>query len=189
MPSMASRGMVHVFASGGTGRAYRPAPCVRCGNTHTRSWPLCDECQGLVLAFTVYGAAKPRGSKIAGVSSKGKRFVRDSSKASYPWMADVRRAAADAWGERELLLGPLRVDLDFYQARPASHYGSGRNAERMKPSAPPRPIVAPDKGKLERGVIDAMQGIVYRNDSQIVEGDARKWYGVPERCEIRIAAL
>lgn len=142
-----------------------------------------------MIEFVIYGEAQPRGSKIAGVSSKGRRFVRDTNPKSYPWMADVKRAAAEAMGERELFLGPLRVDLDFYLPRPAGHFGTGRNAGSVKPSAPARPIVAPDVLKLARGTLDAMESIVYRNDAQVVEGDARKFYGSPARCEVRVARV
>lgn len=182
------------------GVVYVEAPCVRCGigmsvsadglrTADTALWPLCGRCRGLALAFTVYGEPEPRGSKVAGISKKGKRYYRDTNPASYPWMDDVKRAAAEAMVDRELLIGAVRVDLDFYLKRPKAHFGSGRNAALVKASSPARPIVAPDKGKLERGVLDALEGIVYGNDAQVVEGDSRKFYGNPTRCEIRITAL
>ena len=34
-----------------------------------------------------------------------------------------------------------------------------------------------------------MQGVVYANDSQIVEQTVAKYYGEPERCEITVRPL
>lgn len=142
-----------------------------------------------IVSFTVYGQPQPRGSKVVGRTKNGRSYVRDSAKGSYPWMKDVAQAAGIAMIGKPLLTGPVRVDLDFYRARPKAHYGSGKNAEVLKASAPKRPIVAPDAGKLARGVQDAMKGSVYRDDAQIVEETHRKFYGTPERCEIRVYAL
>ncbi len=149
-----------------------------------------------VLAFIVYGNPEPRGSKTAGIGKGGRRFMRDSNPKSYPWMRDVAQAAGIAMHESKalpfhgsLFRGPLRVDVDFYLPRPKGHFGSGRNEGNVKASAPTRPITKPDKGKLERGTLDALEGIVYANDAQVVEGDSRKFYGEPARCEIRIFDL
>ncbi len=136
----------------------------------------------LLIGFTVYGKPEPRGSKTG-------KFHRDSNTKSYPWMSKVSELAAAVMEDQPLFTGALRIDLDFYLARPQGHYGSGRNANQLKPSAPPRPFTKPDVGKLARGTIDAMEGIVYRNDSQQVEGELRKFYGAPTRCEIRISAV
>jgi Holliday junction resolvase RusA-like endonuclease len=136
----------------------------------------------LLLGFTVFGKPEPRGSKTG-------KFHRDSNTKSYPWMSKVSEIAALAMEEQPLFTGALRIDLDFYLARPQGHYGSGRNADKLKPSAPTRPCTKPDVGKLARGTIDAMEGVVFRNDSQQVEGEPRKFYGAPTRCEVRISKV
>ncbi len=141
------------------------------------------------LSIVVYGNPEPRGSKTAGIGKGGRRFMRDSNPKSYPWMRDVAQAAGIAMRAQPLLRGPLRVDVDFYLPRPKGHFGTGKNAGKVRPSAPSRPITKPDKGKLERGTLDALEGIVYANDSQVVEGDSRKFYGEPVRCELRVYAL
>lgn len=135
-----------------------------------------------LLKFVVYGKPEPRGSKTG-------KFHRDSNPKSYPWMSKVTEAAAEAMQGRPLFTGPLRIDIDFFLPRPAGHYGSGRNAEQLKPSSPARPMTKPDVGKLARGTIDAMEGTVFRNDSQQVEGEPRKFYGSPLRCEVLISEV
>jgi Holliday junction resolvase RusA-like endonuclease len=163
--------------------------------THSIFFPVTGVTLTPTLTFTVYGNPQPRGSKTAGFS-KGRTFMRDSNPKSYPWMRDVAQAAGIAMRNAdgfpvayELMRGALRVDVDFYLPRPKGHFGSGKNAGNVKASAPSRPITKPDKGKLERGTLDALEGVVYANDAQVVEGDSRKFYGEPARCEIRIFEL
>lgn len=95
-------------------------------------------------------------------------------------------------GERlsdDLLTGPLAVEFVFYRARPKGHFRTGRLAHQLRPFAAPYPATRPDALKLARGVEDALQGVIYRDDAQIVEETLRKEYGTPERAEIRIWAL
>jgi hypothetical protein len=48
------------------------------------------------------------------------------------------------------------MSLVFVKPRPKAHYGTGRNAEVLKDSAPAAPGVKPDTGKLARAVEDAL---------------------------------
>ena len=77
--------------------------------------------------------------------------------------------------------GPVKVELNFYLPRPKGHYGSGRNCNKLKPSAPGRPAVKPDIDKLVRACLDAMTGLVFRDDSQVVTVVARKLYASDSR--------
>ncbi len=77
--------------------------------------------------------------------------------------------------------GPVKVELNFYLPRPAGHYGTGRNFNTLKPSAPGRPAVKPDVDKLVRACLDAMTGLVFRDDSQVVTIVARKLYASDSR--------
>jgi predicted short-subunit dehydrogenase-like oxidoreductase (DUF2520 family) len=43
--------------------------------------------------------------------------------------------------------------------------------------------------KLARGVEDALTGIVWRDDAQIVVEHLEKRYGSPARCEVRVKYL
>jgi len=96
-----------------------------------------------------------------------------------PWRSSVAAAAALAMDEREALIGPVRLELAFRVQRPHGHYGTGRNADKLRPSAPAVPITNPDLDKLVRAVLDALTGIVYRDDAQVVELEVVKRYGPP----------
>lgn len=71
---------------------------------------------------------------------------------------------------------PVDLLVTFSLGRPANHWGTGRNASALKPSAPQYPTVAPDLDKLARAVGDALKGVAYADDAQIVDLTARKRY-------------
>ena len=137
------------------------------------------------LQFTVYGEAQPAGSKTAGVSRQGKVFVRDSAKRGQPWRRQVAQVAGAAMNGTGLLDGALELSVIFTVPRPKSHYG----ARGLRPSAPEHPTKRPDVTKLLRAIEDSLTGIVWRDDSQVVHQHARKRYGEPACCEVRVVEL
>jgi Holliday junction resolvase RusA-like endonuclease len=143
-----------------------------------------------LLKLTVFGTPEAAGSKRAfGWQAKDGRSgtnVVDANPRAAGWKKQVAQHAGEAMEGRELLEGPLKVRLTFYRKRPAGHYGSGRNAHVLKPSAAPYPTSKPDALKLARGVEDALTGAIYRDDSQIVTELLEKRYGTPERVEIEV---
>ena len=121
------------------------------------------------IEFTVIGRPQQRGSKRA-ILPKGARYPRiiDDNKRSGPWMAQVRDSAHNAY-RGELLLGAIRLDAIFRLKRPQTHYGTGRNAGKLKASAPVIHTQSPDLAKLIRCLEDALTGVIYRDDRQIFE--------------------
>jgi Holliday junction resolvase RusA-like endonuclease len=77
----------------------------------------------------------------------------------------------------EPLTGPLRVRFNFQLLRPKGHYKTGKNAGNVKDSfINAMPTVKPDLTKLIRSTEDALSGILFRDDCQIVETLAKKDY-------------
>ena len=73
--------------------------------------------------------------------------------------------------------GAVGVSIVFTLPRPKSHYGTGRNAGKLKSSAPehhtgPRA----DIDNLVKAVLDALTGIIYHDDGQVVRVFAAKHY-------------
>lgn len=146
------------------------------------------------VSFTVYGKAEPAGSKRAFVNPKtGRAIVTDANAKSRPWKSQVSDAAIEAMTTggvdgsrvlelRPLLEGPLLLYITFYLPRPKGHYGKNG----VRPSAPPYPAVRPDTTKLLRAIEDALTGIVWRDDAQVVTQHAAKVYGEPARVEIHV---
>lgn len=146
------------------------------------------------VEFTVYGTPRPAGSKRAvPVGKKGgpKRWVvTDDNKKSAPWKDQVSQVAGEAMEATGvgLLDGPLAVVFRFVVNRPKGHLNS-RGELNAAGRRRPYPTVKPDALKLARGVEDAMSGVVYRDDAQIVRELLEKDYGSPERVEIRVYEL
>lgn len=135
--------------------------------------------------LTVYGTPAPAGSKK--VVPLGSRYgVVDASKRSAPWKKEIRQAAGREANGKPVMDGPLAIRIRFFVRRPQGHFGTGRNAGVVKGSAPAFPTVKPDVLKLARAVEDALSGIAYRDDAQIVTEVLEKRYGTPERVEIMI---
>lgn len=136
------------------------------------------------IAFVVHGHPEPAGSKRS--VPMGQRWgVIDANPKSKGWKGKVEQVAGEFWAGRPLLQGPLRVEFCFFVQRPKAHFSAKGG---VKATAPAYPTTKPDVLKLSRGVEDALSGVIYRDDAQIVEEVLSKRYG-PERVEIRIVEL
>ena len=118
----------------------------------------------------VLGVPVPQGSKRV----FNGRLVDVNDRKLKDWRALVGQMAAGS--SSSLLTGPVFVKLDFYLPRPKGHYGSGRNADVLRPSAPLVPQVKPDIDKLVRACLDALTGMAFRDDCQVAAITARKFY-------------
>lgn len=137
------------------------------------------------LDIWVPGIPQPGGSKNGFYNPKlGRVIITDSNKKVKPWRAAVSQVASEAVAT--MLEGPLRMRMDFVFPRPKGHFGSGKNAGVLKRNAPPFPAVKPDATKLLRSTEDALKGILWKDDSQIVTQAATKRYGEQAGCRIRV---
>ena len=139
-----------------------------------------------MIRFTVIGQPEPAGSK-RGFSVGGKVRIVDANRKAAPWKQAVACAGWDAMEGRQPITGPVEASFTFYRVRSAGHYGTGRNAGKLKASAPTAPYTRPDVLKLTRGAEDALSGICYRDDAQIVSERLDKRWGRPARVEIEIS--
>jgi crossover junction endodeoxyribonuclease RusA len=90
------------------------------------------------------------------------------------------------------LEGPVRVVADFYLPRPKGHYGTGRNAGRVRDSAPGYPEHRPDLDKLARALLDGLgMGGAWADDCQVTHLHVSKLYadGIPPGCRVTITEL
>lgn len=140
------------------------------------------------IQFTAYGLAKPAGSKRAfafvGKDNRPHARVVDACAAGKSWQHVVASAARDAY-DGPLVSGAVTMTLVFYFPRPAGHSGK----KGLKASAPAFHTKRPDALKLARGVEDALTGVAYVDDSQIVQEHLFKNYGEPARVEVLIQSL
>jgi Holliday junction resolvase RusA-like endonuclease len=145
------------------------------------------------VRFVVFGRPQGKGSKrVLPVRSSGKIVLVDSNRNARPWANRVADSAAEAMRRDKrsgLVRSAVSVELLFCFLRPKGHYGSGRNAAKIKRGAPSHMVTMPDVDKLCRCALDALTGVVIVDDSQIVELIASKVYSEPERCEVSVRAL
>lgn len=153
-----------------------------------------------MIEFTVFGVAQPRGSKSPWVPkradgspvTKNGRIVvatMDSNKRSRSWMNDVRAAAAEAY-RGELLTGAVRLSVAFYLPRPKGHFRQGKHAGKLRETAPAWHTQKPDCDKLSRGVQDALIGLLYRDDSQVVQlVVAKNWTDAQAHTLVRVEQI
>jgi Holliday junction resolvase RusA-like endonuclease len=129
------------------------------------------------FSFFVAGHPVPGGSKRpVRAGGTGKILLIDDAKGNKQWRQHVTYDASRSCPGGPLA-GPLEARFEFIVSRPRSHYGTGRNIGKVRASAPPYPIVKPDTTKLVRSTEDALKGICWNDDSQIVRQFASKSYG------------
>ncbi|MDB5042208.1 MAG: hypothetical protein JWN27_2934 [Candidatus Eremiobacteraeota bacterium] len=122
----------------------------------------------------VYGIAIPQGNKSAFVVN-GRAVMREGrSSEAYERFKSWREAvasAARAWiaanGSPPPLDGPVVMWARFYLPRPKS-----------LPKRITLPTSRPDAGKLGRNVEDALTGLIFTDDSRIVDSHIYKRYAI-----------
>lgn len=132
------------------------------------------------FTFRVLGTPVPQGS----VKAFGSRVVANNEHALGSWRSDVASAAQRAKPADWDINAAISLRCEFVFPRPLSHYGTGKNATKLKPSAPRYHVKTPDVDKLVRGVADSIGDAVARvllnNDSQIVTLYAAKRYSTDD---------
>lgn len=122
-----------------------------------------DVHDGVIVVCFVPGKPAPQGSK----RHVGRGILVESSKEVGPWRERVALAVYNAMPRRPLADGAVGVSLRFVIPRPKS-------ASKTKPIPA---VKRPDVDKLSRAVLDALTGVVFSDDSQVVELLAVKQIG------------
>jgi len=128
------------------------------------------------VSFFVPGIPKPGGSKRAFIPKGWKRaIITEDCKGNKDWRASVAQVASEHIYAP--FLKDLKVEFTFYMPRPKSHYNAKGFIKGSFLSTPH--TKKPDLTKLIRASEDAMTGIVWHDDSQIIEFPrARKLYAM-----------
>lgn len=141
-----------------------------------------------VIAFSVFGRPATQGSKVPVIIRRkggapvigrnGQPIVRtiDDNPRLSDWRRQVSATAREHFTD-ELFTGAVSLALTFHRPRPKSHYRTGRHAGELRPDAPAYPTSKPDTIKLARAIEDALTGIVWQDDSQVVDHVLRKRWG------------
>lgn len=130
----------------------------------------------MVTRFHVPGVPAPQGSKTP--------FGTEANPRTRPWRAAISAEASIAHNGGPVLNEPVAVVANFFFPRPKSHYGTGKNAQMLKDTAPTYHTGHPDLDKLQRALGDALTGTVLRDDKLIASWITTKCYGDPAGVDV-----
>lgn len=148
------------------------------------------------ISFTVNDIPQPGGSKKAFMNPKTNRIVvTEDCAANAGWRASVIYSAKLAKAAGGLtadhrMYGPLCLTIRFYMRRPGGHYGTGKNAGKVKKNAPVYHTTRPDLTKLTRSTEDALTlAGIWGDDSQVAVQILHKLYAATSFAEIEIEEI
>ncbi len=114
----------------------------------------------------------------------GKRMY--NKKKLVDWMNYVSLMAKQAMKGRDPLLGAVHMNLTIYRHVPTS-WNKKRTSDALKGYV--FPVTTPDRSNHLKPIEDALNGIVYGDDSQIVSGMTNKRYAERDYVEIEVWSL
>jgi len=130
-----------------------------------------------MIRIRAYGIPAPQGSK----KSFGNGYFVEASQRVLPWRESVKEATLRDY-DGEPLSGPIEISILFLFPRPKKHFGTGKNAKKLKLNAPVF-VTEKNKGdieKLERAVYDGLSqssgGTAILDDCLVVKNTNMKRY-------------
>jgi Holliday junction resolvase RusA-like endonuclease len=135
---------------------------------------------GESITILVEGVPAPKGSFRISSRGRGRRpIVRKDSAKTEAWEQSVKWEASH-WmrghERRPFTDRALSMVVYFRMPRPSSHYVHPAGKLIRKSKADSVPSVKPDIDKLLRSTFDALEGVMYDQDSRIVSVKAHKGY-------------
>lgn len=133
----------------------------------------------MALEFTVFGSARPQGSKTPFKLPNGKIVLVEAAKGHKEWRSKVSLACKMAQMDQQDItpkLGAMQLNVHFIFERP-------KTVTRAEPTVPA------DLDKLVRNIGDALTGLAYKDDAQIVQIMAKKSYGPVAMTAVSVTEL
>ncbi|PAD31450.1 RusA family crossover junction endodeoxyribonuclease [Paenibacillus sp. 7523-1] len=133
-----------------------------------------------MITFTVYGEPVAQGRPRASTQGGFVRLYDPKKSKDYK---DYVRLAAAKHAPATLLEGPLGMVLTVYRSIPKSF---SKKKAALAENGEIRPVSKPDVDNYLKGVKDALKGVIWKDDSQVVEVFAQKRYSIRPRIEVKI---
>lgn len=136
-----------------------------------------------MVEFIIPGIPQPQGRPRAG--RRGNKIVMYDPKESKEYKRYVALIAKQH-APKTLLEGALSVRIKIYREIPKSTTKKDRALifEGIK-----RPVTKPDTDNYVKSVLDACNGIIYQDDSQVADLYASKFYSDNPRVEIEVREI
>ena len=136
------------------------------------------------ISFTIPGQPVGKGRpRIGRVGAHARMFTPEKT-ASYEGL--VAHEGRLAMGGTELLTGPVRITIFIDMQIPAS-WSAKKRALAMEGKT--HPTTKPDCSNVLKAIEDGLNGVVYRDDVQIVEGWFRKRYAEKPQVQVLVSEV
>lgn len=137
-----------------------------------------------MIRFTVPGEPQGKGRPRIGKVGQHARMFTPAKTVAYEGL--VAYAAEQAMGDRALLEGPCRIELDVVCTVPASW---SQKKQAMAVAGEVWPTKKPDADNVLKAVCDGINGVVWKDDTQVVIVAMRKRYGRTPGVSVTVSAL
>lgn len=135
-----------------------------------------------MIKFTVPG--NPQAQERPRFSRQGNFVKTYDPEKSRDYKQYVKLVASQNAPKR-LLDGALKLSIDVYRTIPKS-ISKVKYKNEMALSGALRPVTKPDVDNYAKGIKDALKGVIWKDDSQVVELVVRKWYSDKPRIEVEV---
>lgn len=136
-----------------------------------------------MITFTIPGEPVAKGRPRATTVGGHARMYTPAKTAAYEQLVAVYASAA--MKKAPLLEHPVRLHLGIYCKVPGT-WSKKRRADAL--AGIERPAKKPDIDNIIKAVADGMNGIVWIDDSQIVELTCSKWYALEPYVSVNVAS-
>ena len=137
------------------------------------------------IHFTVYGESVAQGRPRA-TNVSGHTRLYDPKKSSD--FKDFVKLVASEHAPEKLIEGAIRLTLKMYRPIPKAISKSAKKAA-LAEAGKIRPTSKPDVDNYVKSVKDALKWVIWKDDSQVVDLVAGKYYGERPRVEITIEEM
>lgn len=134
----------------------------------------------IIFRFEVLGVVKAKGRPRFRNTGKYVQTYTDEKTANYENL--VKLSFINAGGEKLVEKGrPLGVKIDLFKSVPRSF---SKKASKQALQGVFRWVSKPDCDNVAKSILDALNGVAFDDDSQIVELVVRKHYGEEDKAVI-----
>ncbi|MDC3414289.1 RusA family crossover junction endodeoxyribonuclease [Terrihalobacillus insolitus] len=137
-----------------------------------------------MIKFTVLGIPQAQGRPRAGKTRTGKTVLYDPAK-SRDYKQYVRLVASQH-APRNPIEHPVSVFIDVYRQIPSS---MSKKRRRLANAKIYRPITKSDIDNYSKSILDSLNGILWKDDAQVVSLTANKYYSDEPRIEVAVQIL
>jgi len=137
------------------------------------------------VTFRIPGKPCTKGSVRAYRIGQGRPIILPDCSRLQNWSSVAALVAGAHF--RTPILDPVEILATFVFHRPKSHYRAGRNRDTLRDDAPIYHAQRPDIDKCARALLDALTGVAYRDDAQVVRlALCKQWSGIQDETVVTV---